>query len=185
MKNLLLSIVLVFAASSSFARPAATPCSTDDVAGSFACLGGFEGNTINAGSDQVLPKLSAWENFEIDGFPISTAGWERLDKSDASPTIFLSTPAAKSGEITFVDTLFGTFGLALKAGPEWSVYLLDGGTAGLSSVTFSIDKDLSHAALYGGDGFTVGAPPIPEPGTYALMLAGLAAVAYRARRRRS
>jgi hypothetical protein len=41
-----------------------------------------------------------------------------------------------------------------------------------------IGSDLSHASVYGG------VPAIPEPQTYALMLAGLAAVGFMTRRRR-
>lgn len=94
----------------------------------------------------------------------------------------------KSGSLTFDDPWIGSFILGLKAGKAHSFYLFEStlpvyaiafDTLGVSVNRNDIGKGLSHVVLYGGGPVAA----IPEPGTYAMMLAGLAAVGFVARRR--
>ena len=76
--------------------------------------------------------------------------------------------------------------IALKAGKSFSLYYYDATAANVASLDFITTgaslgprgkaQTLSHATLY---------QPIPEPETYALMLAGLAAVGFVVGRRKS
>jgi hypothetical protein len=175
------------AAGSTFAQFEPTP---------LACSGAWAGNDA---SQQV----SLMTQLELDfaGLLDDGASFAYLGKSDdAGSGPFVSNlNNATSGTLTFDVAQTGLFAVSLKAGEAFSVYLFDGGDAGLLSIDFStlgvqvnengIGAGLSHASLIDvnggvsppGGGVT---PPIPEPETYALMLAGLGLVGFVAARRR-
>lgn len=68
----------------------------------------------------------------------------------------------------YVNGLIGTYGTGMLMALEST---LSGGTFSGGPETFTV--------------YNLNTPPIPEPGTYALMLAGLGAVGFMARRRRN
>ncbi len=88
------------------------------------------------------------------------------------------------GYVTFSQTITGPLVLTLKLGQSWSAYFFgDGVTAGDLAYTVNLADTrglgLSHASLF------TNVPAVPEPQTYALMLAGLGVMGFLARRRKT
>ena len=116
---------------------------------------------------------------------------------DAGFGPFANNPAGSiSGTLNFDNPMTGLFVVGLKASNTFSFYLYNGGVSGINSVNFNtigsgtneqgIAQGLSHATLYtatGGSTVSTNAV-VPEPSTYALMTAGLAALGFFSRKRR-
>lgn len=146
-----------------------------------SCEGSFVGN-IN-GSANELTDLGT----------LFTGTWTYSGKSDdATGGPFTGNPSGTSGTLTFDSPISGTFVIGLKAANNYSYYLFNAGSSLINSLSFDttagvavnaqgIPQVLSHAGLYIGQNLV---PSIPEPETYALMVAGLGAIAFAARRRR-
>jgi len=136
-------------------------CSLSDVAMAVDCKGSFAGNNegnSTPGADDTLSFINSTWGFSF-----------------TAPT-----------NVNLGGTFAGEFVLALKAGAKkgesgFALYKIDGG-AGISSLTFSTaalgDKGLSHATVYGSP-----LAAVPEPETYAMLLAGLGVMGFLARRR--
>lgn len=170
--------------SSAFAgKPTALPtCGASDLSGGtfLACTTYVSGNLISNNSSDLAATLSALvalgQKVGTDGvthpFDGTSANWVEKLPSLSGNTIDFSMPL---NGITFLGIHKGGGG---QGGQGTAFYLIDAGS-NLDKLTYNL-SGLSNAALYQ----TV-TTPVPEPETYALMLAGLAALGFLARRRAS
>ncbi|MGZ5217504.1 MAG: PEP-CTERM sorting domain-containing protein [Caldimonas sp.] len=134
------------------------------------CAGAFAGNNLNQAAD-VQSEILA--DFGLTGLT------SVIDITGGNGN-------ATSGTLSFAAQT-GPFVISLKAGDAFSLYEFDAGVSSINFDTLGVGftnpagqthwgQGLSHADLY--------TSPIPEPETYALLLAGLAAVGFVAQRRR-
>ena len=144
------------------------------------CVGFFEKNQFNGPSGAAtFAAVNAW---------LTGQGATALSSSASSGST-TSLCGAGNNQISFGSTLFGDTLVGLHWGNYGAdsganvtaFYLFDAGAAGLDSIIVNVTGGWSNAFLYS----TEVAPPIPEPETYALMLAGLGAVGLAARRRKA
>lgn len=147
-----------------------------------ACRGTFAGNNLgNASHGAVATEayINATWGLGLDGIAGSADSFSVNGPADAS--------AAAGYQVDLGSSFAGDFVVALKQANGFSLYFFDNQvpTQFLSFTTNAGfggtgNQGISHFTLYGGE-VVLG---IPEPATYALMLAGLAAIGFVARRRR-
>ena len=102
------------------------------------CSGAWEGNDANQQTD-VLAELGS--AFGMDGM------WFLADKVDVEDDgtsgpggpFIESIVGFSAGTITFVDPIPGKFAIALKSDDAFSLYLYDGGNAGIGSIDYVTD----------------------------------------------
>jgi hypothetical protein len=178
LKHLAGAVALAGWAAATTSASAAVLCSnsvaTTGNAGYVACQGPNAGNISPGQVDTAT--FAGYGTFNLVG---------KSDDAAAGP--FTVDPGnVGSGTLSFDTPQFGYFVLGLKGGPDYSLYLFNGGSTGITSLNFDTlgittgggraGPGLSHAALFTN--------AVPEPDTYALLLAGLAGVGFVARRRR-
>lgn len=144
-------------------------------AGYISCQGALGGNIAAGQTDSAT--FAGFGTFDLVGTS-DNAGFGPFSAHPGSGT---------SGSLSFDSAQLGYFVLGIKGGPTYSLYLFNGGPTGITSLNFDTlgvangnggpGPGLSHLALF--------AAPVPEPGTYALMLAGLAVVGSITARRRT
>jgi hypothetical protein len=180
-----LSLAPISNAEAALVSAASPTCSINDIINptATACSGSWDGNDANQQTD-VLAKLLA-------DFGVNTGSgtWAFGGKSDdASNGPFTSNPnTSNTGLLTFDTAKTGYFAVALKASNSFSLYLLNGGTSGISSFDFNTkgtatnskekSQDLSHASLYT---FAGSSTPVPTPA----LLPGLIGMGVAALRKR-
>jgi hypothetical protein len=145
---------------------------TPENAGYIACQGPLAGN-ISAQQNNVV-SFAGYGSFAYVGA-----------SNDGGNTFAADPGSIVFGDLELTEPVFGRFVIGIKGANSYSLYLFDGGNGGIDTLmfdTFGIVKGngragpaLSHAVLFA---------PVPEPGTWALLAAGLAAVGFVARRRR-
>lgn len=174
MKTLLCSSAAAGALLALAAAPtqAATPCSLTDLNPvALDCAGFYAGNLLNGSPADRLAQKAALADlgFSWDG---DFSAVEKLDDLNGSHTVDFDTLLQG---ISYVGFHFGNG----KGGPgnATAFYRIDAG-AGLDSFLLNFNAS-SGAVLYDTT------PAIPEPGSYALMLAGLGVVAWVSRRRQA
>lgn len=147
------------------------------------CRGTFAGNNLgNADPGAVATELyiNATWNLGLDGIAGSSDSFTVNSPADAS--------GAPNYQVDLGGLFAGDFVIALKQADGFSLYYFENQDP-TQIISFATNagfggtgnQAISHFTLYGGDVV----PGIPEPETYALMLAGLAAVGFVARRRRA
>ena len=165
-------------------KPPAPPVACGDSsatvgnAGYLDCRGPIGGN-VNGNASEAVYLTSQWgTNWTWQG-----------ESGDAGAGPFSANQSGLlSGTLSFDSAVKGLFVLAIKGGPDYSYYEFNGGVAGITSLQFDtlgITKGngnpgpgLSHFGLY------TALAPVPEPESYALMIAGLGVVGFIVRRRK-
>ena len=155
---------------------------TDIVANATLCTGYVQDN------DSVADAINAADTF---GWNVATLYQYKDNNMGAGSDTFLfdavqNSNYADQGTLTFLQNLSGPFILTVKGGNDVAYYYFDGTHSFLSGNYLTIDipgdagsgNGWSHSSIYT-------AAPVPEPQTYALMLAGLGLVGFAARRRKA
>jgi hypothetical protein len=156
------------------ANAVALTCGQFTLGDATECTGPFVGNDPYPGSIDVFGSI--WTAVDKDDAADVTVGND-VDTGNPeswfywSPAAGQSPTDARSGTWTLdpaIWTLFDRLMIALKAGNEYAVFVLEVGD--LDGIWSTAQNGLSHASLYGVPGDD---QQLPEPGTLLLLGVGL------------
>jgi len=171
--------VAIVSAMTTFAAPTENCTSTTfSTLAATSCKGAFNGNIDGAQAETTY--LSGLGGDWLGSYVY----WGKSDDTGNGP--FTSNPNGTGGTLTFDQAISGKFVIGLKASNNYSYYLFNAATP-LTSLTFDTTagiavnnvgnpQGLSHASLY--------VASVPEPETYAMLLAGFGLICGIARRRK-
>jgi hypothetical protein len=186
---------LVMGSAPAYAKPptSSLDCNASGTEGYIACIGSLS----------VNPGHLANEALSTLGLSSNTLSFSSASFADAGNPFAADPGSANAGRITFDHAQTGVFWIALVSGSQASYYEFNGGSGGISSFSFdtlgtaAVTTGGPHSRTFGkplSDAFFFGTPslqpapvsptPVPEPETYAMFLAGLAAFGYVAYRRK-
>lgn len=157
------------------------PCALTDVTGnlggSTACYGPVAGNDPFPNALNVLNwgELEAIQKYEVDknklegtDIGLTVTGTVLKDDGDWIGGTWSFNPGQN----------FEAFAIVIKAAnnPGWAAYLFDGAAAASYSGEWIVPwkKGLSHLTVYARIGDSQEPAPVPEPGSWAMLLLGLA-----------
>src|SRR5258708_1255286 len=154
-------------------------CSSGGAVGlmaALACGGGSNGNNMNQEGGVTAQMSSDFSTFTGAG-----TWWSYLGDANFS--------GQTNGTVSLDNPMTGYFVVLLKSSNQFSYYLYNGGTAGISTIDFTdagtaVNKNgqvqgLSHSSVYSWDGPTPPVTTSPEPGTIAPVAARLAVLVAR------
>ena len=142
-------------------------------AGVLKCAGFYTGNVNSGNAADLATVQSLLASPSWASYGLTTTGRIEQINVGSSPIDF-ATPL--SG-LTLVAFHWGNFGESGNPAGNVSAFYLFNAGASLDTFVINQTQGLSNAAIWA-------MAPIPEPSSYALLLAGLGAVGFVARRRR-
>jgi hypothetical protein len=147
--------------------------------GAVACAGYYSGNLLNGSATDIANQQAAIAS--LPGDFVFDGNWDALDP------LFKVESLSNINQINFGKTLYGSTIIGAHFGnvdgPAGNVsvfWLFDFGSTGAQYVSLNNTQGFSNAVLY-----TTAAGAVPEPGTWALMLLGFAALGGTMRARRN
>lgn len=181
------SLAALCSAPAAAAKPAgltlgAKSCGLGDIAPTAsACVGWYEGN-LNGGSAAMRADSAAALNalLGVNGFTASSLGFQEALGSIGGGVIDFATPLY--GDTVFSVHVGAAKGQASGVGYQGTAfYRFDAGnlSGGLDTIGFNV-AGLSNARLYSTGVFM---PGVPEPATWAMLIAGFGVAGAALRRR--
>ena len=153
-------------------------CATDGVfASSFTfseCVGGYKGNLLNNSAAAVSGQINALSQFGFDTTGFDFNDYFKIDSLNGGDVTSPSAP------MMYGETIFGIhFGGGSVIGNMTAFYKFDAGD-GTSLIPFATKGSSGWVLYQTGD-----VPTVPEPASWALLIAGFGLVGLSVRRRRS
>jgi hypothetical protein len=161
-------------------------CSLTDLSTSATACLGYVGGNDSAGELAALVGGASWNGLALASLTQYKDSAATVVGSSVSLFDAVQSASDESkGSLSFLRTISGPFIVTLKGGNEVAAYYYAGGVSAGTVFSFDIPgtsgAGFSHASVFAATSAITAA--VPEPQTYAMLLAGLAALGFVARRR--